>query len=154
MLKSVDSETRPRQSVVRSRGKSGPETSRVSGFSIFLYLFVYPVLCFLASFQITKILKSDSSSGIDYLVKYHHLFTTTDPTKETLLFSYNPLDSLLQVGPTCGLVCLAQAKRFIQPDSEPWHEDTLLAEAKRMGLSNYGEMFAGLTSSTPPLSSL
>ena len=157
MLNSGNSETlvsRSSGSVFKSRDEIGPETSRVSGFSFFsnfcsrltisvLRLLISPTTLLNSSYS------SYSSSEIDDLVNHHPLFTATDPSKERLLFFYNPVSSMLQVGPTCGLVCLAQAKRFIQPDSEPWHEDTLLAEAKRMGLSNNGEMFAGLTSSTP-----
>lgn len=88
----------------------------------------------------------DRSPDIDHLIKYHPLFTATDPSKERLLFFYNSVDSLLQVGPTCGLACLAQSKRFIQPNSEPVPVDKLLAEARRMEVSNHGEMFAGLIS--------
>ena len=101
-----------------------------------------------------NMLKSVDYSGFDYLASYHPLFTATDPAKEKLLYFYNSVESMLQVGSTCGLVCLALAKKFIQPDSKLFALDTLLAEAKRMGLSNHGEMFAGLISSTPPLSSL
>ena len=72
-------------------------------------------------------------------------FATIDTDEEILIYFYNPVESLLQVGPTCGLVCLVQAKRFIQPNSEPFAVDMLLEEARRRGLSNNGEMFSGLT---------
>lgn len=83
----------------------------------------------------------------DYMVRQDPLFTATDPNGEKLIYFYNPVESLLQIGPTCGLVCLIQAKRFIQPDSEALDVDTLLDEARRMGLTNHGEMFSGLTAS-------
>ena len=84
----------------------------------------------------------------------HPLFTEIDSSKEKLIYFYNPVESLLQEGFTCGLVCLLQAKRFIQPNSEPWTLPRILAEARRMRLSNQGEMFAGLTSISSSLNRL
>ena len=83
-----------------------------------------------------------SASSSSDRPEFHRLLTGIG-YKEKVFFTYKPVDSLLQVGPTCGLVCLAQAKRFIQPNSGPFAVDTLLSEAKRMGLSNHGEMFSG-----------
>ena len=83
----------------------------------------------------------DRSADIDHLIDHHPFFTRTDPADEKLIYCYNHVESLLQTGPTCGLVCLVQAKRFIHTES--LNLGHLLEEAKRIGLTNSGEMFSG-----------
>ena len=89
--------------------------------------------------------RQDRCPDIEHLINYHPLFARTDPTEERLVYFYNPVESLLQIGPTCGLVCLIQAKRFFRSNAEPSSVGALLEEARRLGLTTHGEMFSGST---------